>query len=221
MVFMEDSERAAGLASEHSIDCGLHLNFTTTFSRPGASAFLLAHQDRIGRFLLRSPFAQILFHPGLAESFRYVVAAQIDEFRRLYGKDPDRIDGHHHMHLCANVMFGKLIPAEIIVRRSFSFRPGEKSWMNRAYRSWVDGRLKRRHHLVDFLFSIVPAMRQGSLQTIVSLARHSIVELETHPVNPEEYQLLTSSELFRHLAATRVAPSFAASMRNINVASNL
>src|SRR6185369_10838794 len=31
MVFMEDSERAAALARQHRVDCGLHLNFTTPF----------------------------------------------------------------------------------------------------------------------------------------------------------------------------------------------
>src|SRR5204863_4002166 len=31
MVFMEDSERAAAEARQHSVDAGLHLNFTTPF----------------------------------------------------------------------------------------------------------------------------------------------------------------------------------------------
>jgi len=43
MVFMEDSERAAGLAREHRIDIGLHLNLTEAFSARNASARLQEH----------------------------------------------------------------------------------------------------------------------------------------------------------------------------------
>jgi len=32
MVFMEDSERAADLAKEYSMEVGLHLNFTQEFA---------------------------------------------------------------------------------------------------------------------------------------------------------------------------------------------
>ena len=109
MVFMEDSERAAALASERGIDAGLHLNFTTPFSAQHCPASLTEHQQPLTRYLLRHRLAQVMFHPGLVRSFEYVVAAQIEEFCRLYGRMPDRIDGHHHMHLCANVLWGKLL----------------------------------------------------------------------------------------------------------------
>ena len=60
----------------------------------------------------------------LAGTFRDVVAAEIDEYRRLYGTEPQRIDGHHHMHLCANVLQGGLLPAGTVVRRNFSVSAG-------------------------------------------------------------------------------------------------
>jgi len=221
MVLMEDSQRAACLARERGIDCGLHLNFTAAYTMNSVSPSLVKHQGQIRRFLLRSTFAQILFHPGLVGSFQYVVAAQLEEYQRLYDKQPDRIDGHHHMHLCANVLFGELIPPGVIVRRSFSFLPGEKSWLNRAYRRWIDRRLARRYRLVDLMFSIEPFLRKGSLRRIVPLARHSVVELETHPVNPEEYRLLTSGELLDQLQGIEIMPSFAASMRKIRLAEAL
>src|SRR5712691_2335728 len=99
MVYMEDSERAARVALERGIEAGLHINFTTPFSAPGCPAPLAAHQAALARYLLGHRFAQIVFHPGLVRSFEYVVAAQVDEFRRVYGREPDRFDGHHHMHL--------------------------------------------------------------------------------------------------------------------------
>jgi hypothetical protein len=210
MVFMEDSERAATLAREQTVDVGLHLNFTTPFSAPLVAGRLGEHQARVSGFLLRNRLSQVLYHPGLASSFEYMVAAQVEEFRRIYGAEPDRIDGHHHMHLCANVLLGELMPAGTLVRRNFSFAPGEKSWLNRFYRKSVDRLLQRRHSLVDYLFSLMPVEPTDRLQRIVSMARHAVVELETHPVNPDEYRFLTSYEMFRKLEGLRPSSRFGA-----------
>ena len=210
MVFMEDSERAASLARERKIDVGLHLNFTTPFSTPVALGRLTEHHRRVSGFLLRNRLCQVVYHPNLASSFEYLVAAQIEEFRRIYGAEPYRIDGHHHMHLCANVLLGKLMPAGTMVRRNFSFAPGEKGWVNRFYRKSVDRLLKRRHRLVDYLFSLAPVEPRDRLRRIVSLARHAVVELETHPVNPDEYRFLTSGELFSRLADLPSSSRFSA-----------
>ncbi|MGH9630995.1 MAG: ChbG/HpnK family deacetylase, partial [Bryobacteraceae bacterium] len=99
MVFMADSERAANLAKEAAIDVGLHVNLTTPFTSPKCPTRLAEHQTRVSRYLRSSRFAQVLFHPGLMGSFSYAVAAQLEEFTGLYGTAPDRVDGHHHMHL--------------------------------------------------------------------------------------------------------------------------
>jgi hypothetical protein len=205
MVFMEDSERAAAIAQEQGIEAGLHLNFTTSFANISAPASLMEHQLRIGRHLLRHRLAQIVFHPGLIRSFEYVVAAQVDEFQRLYGVAPERIDGHHHMHLCANVRLQKLLPPGTIVRRNFSFDRGERSRGNQLYRSLVDRSLARRHRLADYFFSLPPLEPVSRLQRIFSLANQFFVELETHPVNPEEYRYLAGGEFFRQIEASRVA----------------
>jgi len=211
MVFMKDSERAAMIARQQGIEAGLHLNLTTPFSAPGCPAPLLERQRTLARNLRRHRLAQVVFHPGLIYSFEYVIAAQLDEFRRLYGANPDRIDGHHHMHLCANVLLGRLLPPGTLVRRSFSFQPGEKSQWNRLYRRVVDGILARRHRLVDFFFSLAPLEPPSRLQGILSLARDFVVEVETHPANPEEYRFLTAGEIFRRAADTRLAPPSAVS----------
>lgn len=198
MVFMHDSERASELASERGMDVGLHLNFTTPFSAAG-SAGLHEHQGKLMRYLKSSRLAQAVYHPGLADSFGYVVAAQLEEYRRLYGREPERLDGHHHMHLCENVLLAHLLPQGTTVRRNFSFAPGEKNWANRAYRAWVDRRLKRRHRVADYLFALAPVENADRLRRIFSLARRAVVELETHPVNPEEYRFLTSPETLPQL----------------------
>jgi predicted glycoside hydrolase/deacetylase ChbG (UPF0249 family) len=209
MVFMADSERAAAIARERGIDAGLHVNLTTPFSAPGIPARLMEHQQRISGYLRLSRLAQAVFHPGLVRSFEYVVAAQCDEFSQLYGAQPGRLDGHHHMHLCCNVLAGKLLPSGTIVRRNFSFQPGEKSWLNRLYRQVTDGMLARRHCLTDFFFSLPPLDPPSRLQKIFSLAKHYSVEVETHPFHPEEYRFLMGGEIFSWAGDVPIAPRYA------------
>jgi chitin disaccharide deacetylase len=197
MVFMEDSDRAAEIAQEHAIDTGLHLNLTTPFSRENCSSRIRECQEKIGRYLLRHRLAQAMFHPGLTGEFEYVVRAQLDEFSRLYGVAPSRVDGHHHMHLCANILFQGLLPPDTMVRRNFSFEVGEKSSWNRFYRRCVDNILARHHRLPDYFFSLVPLQPQSRLERILSLARACIVEVETHPTNQQEYRFLIEGGVVR------------------------
>lgn len=208
MVFMEDSVRAAALARECGIDAGLHLNFTTPFSGGSSPAMLREHQQRIGRRLRRHRFAQVMFYPELVRSFEYVVSAQLEEFRCLYGTAPQRLDGHHHMHLCANVLWGGLLPCGTIARRSFSFDGGEKSFANRLYRRAVDRMLARRHPLADFFFSLMPLEADSHLKRIFSLGREFVVEVETHPMNPREHQFLTGGEILRWVSDCPIADHF-------------
>lgn len=210
MVFMADSERASAIAQNSGIDAGLHLNFTEPFSASNCPARLLEHQRALKRCLSRHRLARILYYPGLTRSFGYVVAAQIDEYRRLYGADPQRIDGHHHLHLCTNVLLDGLLPAGALVRRNFSFLPGEKSLVNRLYRKAVDRRLATRHRLVDFLYNLLPLEPADRLQRIFSRAHNSVVELETHPINPEEHRFLTSGEMLGQLGDLAISPNFTA-----------
>jgi hypothetical protein len=197
MVFMEDSERGAAIARERGIDAGLHLNFTTPFTGTGSFARLREHHEAVSRFLRRHRLAQGVFHPGLANSFEYVVTAQRDEYVRIFGTEPERLDGHHHMHLCLNVLLGGLLPSGTRVRRSFSFQRGDKGLWNRCYRKAVDRALARRHRITDFFFSLPPLAPPERLRKIFSLAAEFAVEVETHPINPEEYQFLVGGEMLR------------------------
>jgi hypothetical protein len=209
MVFMADSERAADLARQAQIDAGLHLNLTTPLSAPACPAALLRHHAKVAEYLNRHRFARAVYHPGLSRSFQFVVAAQLDEFRRLYHRAPDRVDGHHHMHLCANVLLSGLLPAGTIARRNFSFLPGEKSFFNRTYRQITDRLLARRHLLTDFFFSLSPIEPASRLQRIFTLARKSVVEVEAHPEKFDEYSFLTGGEILSLAGELRIAPSFA------------
>ncbi len=208
MVFMEDSLRAGSLARDHGVDTGLHLNFTTAFTGQQISSRLLEHQGRIARYLSRNRFARTLYHPGLVSSFKYLVAAQLEEYERVYGTRPDRIDGHHHMHLCANVLFGDLLPKGILVRRNFTFPPNEKGRLNRFYRAYIDRQVAKRNRVVDYLFQVVPIEPMERLRRIFTLANSAVVELETHPVLGDEYQFLSSGKFFSELNGVEIASGF-------------
>ncbi|HZP07529.1 MAG TPA: ChbG/HpnK family deacetylase [Terracidiphilus sp.] len=208
MVFMADSVRASELAREEGIDTGLHLNLTEPFSGSGISSQLAGHQEKVALYLRKRRAHQAIFHPGLTRSFTYTVQAQLEEYARLYGQPPARLDGHHHMHLCANVLFSALIPRGIVVRRNFSFRPGEKGSLNRWYRRRIDQMLARRHQFADFFFALAPLSPPERLSHIFSLSRQLMVEVETHPVVPEEFRFLTSDALLNWTGGSPLATHY-------------
>jgi len=198
MVFMGDSERAAELAKENKLDVGLHLNFTDRFTANHYASRLAIHHEKIIAFLRRNKYAQLLYNPFLRKEFAYSCKAQIDEFTGLYGTLPSHIDGHHHMHLCANMLLSKVIPRGIKMRRNFSFWPGEKGPLNRAYRAFVDRRLAGRYYIPDYLFDLSQCIEAKTLGRVTVLAKSSNVELMTHPVTHAEAEYLMSDE-FREL----------------------
>ena len=193
MVFMNDSEHAAEIAREHNLDAGLHLNFTDPFTNhiPGR----LAHcHNRTARFLGRSKYAQLIYNPVLRADFCYSFEAQAAEFERLFGKPPSHIDGHHHMHLCANLLIDDVIPKGSKVRRNFSFWPGEKSQLNRAYRALTDRWLARKYRLTDYFFDLTQCIQENKLGRVATLATSDDVELMTHPITPGEQAYLMSDQ---------------------------
>ena len=96
------------------------------------------------------------------------------------------------MHLCANLLVSNLISADMKIRRNFSFWPGEKSSLNRAYRYLVDRWLARRYCLADYFFDLIQCIEGKKLDRVAALAKSSDVELMTHPiVNKEEAYLMS------------------------------
>jgi chitin disaccharide deacetylase len=191
MVFMQDSSRAADAANAVGLDVGLHLNLSQAFDVAAPARVQECHA-RIVRFLARSKYASIVYHPGLREQFRYVYHAQVEEFVRLYGRHPSHIDGHQHKHLCTNMLVDAIIPARERVRRSFSFWPGEKSAVNRGYRRVVDSALGRLYRRTDFFFGLQECLEMGRMPRVFELAQSSAVELMTHPLKSAEYRYLMS-----------------------------
>jgi predicted glycoside hydrolase/deacetylase ChbG (UPF0249 family) len=192
MVFMEDSARAAEVALASGIEIGLHLNLSEAFSGRDVPWRLREDQDRVRRFLTKSKYALVVYHPLLAREFRDVCERQYAEFRRLYGRAPSHVDGHHHMHLASNVLFQRLLPRGAVVRRSFSFSSGERSVANRWYRAWVDRKLARRHRMCDRFLALSQHLSIERFRRVMLMAKRERVELMTHAQIAEEYRFLMS-----------------------------
>lgn len=207
MVFMNDSERAAALAKESHIDAGLHLNFSEPFSGDLDSAILVQSHRQISAFLTRNKYAQLLYNPLLRKAFIYSCRAQIDEFARLYDRLPSRVDGHHHLHLCANVVLDDVIPPGMKVRRHFSFWPREKSFLNRGYRSFVNWWLARKYQLADYFFDLTQCIEEKKFHRVKKLARTSNVELMAHPIIQSEIEYLMSDTFLALLDDVKVDSS--------------
>jgi chitin disaccharide deacetylase len=201
MVFMEDSDRAAAVAKDAGLDVGLHLNFSQPFTGRAASEALERSHARIVRFLSRSKYALLMYHPGLRKEFRSGYQAQVEEFELLYGKPPSHIDGHQHLHLCTNLLLDPCLPRGAIVRRNFSFGPGEKGALNRCYRRVVDAALARRYRMTDYFFALSRSLCLNSLDRVYAMAKAATVELMTHPIVGREQGYLMSEAHARSLQA--------------------
>jgi predicted glycoside hydrolase/deacetylase ChbG (UPF0249 family) len=207
MVFMEDSGRAAALAAQTSLEVGLHLNLSMSFSASGITPSLRAQQEKVASYLTGNKFAQVIYNPFLAKSFADLFHAQKDEFTRLYGRNPGFYNGHHHMHLCANVLVGKLIPKGARVRGTFTFDQGERNPFNRLYRRYINGIVSARFISTDRFYSIVPVRNRERLRKILDIAHKDNVEIEVHPENAEEIEFLMSDE-YGHLMGNVPMGSF-------------
>jgi predicted glycoside hydrolase/deacetylase ChbG (UPF0249 family) len=203
-VFMEDSERAAGLTLASGIDVGLHINFSEEFTGGSIPRWLHHSQGRLCRFLRCNKYALLFYNPCLRNQFRDVFEAQYLEFVRLYRRVPSHFNGHQHMHLCSNMLIEAIMPMGTSVRRSFSFWPGEKNVVNRLYRAGVNHLLSRRHRMTDYFFALAQHPTLARLERLIALSENSNVELMTHPQKRQEFELLMSDDFGIALSRTRL-----------------
>lgn len=180
MVFMKDSERAASTGVEDNLEVGLHLNFDEQLTGSVPAGPMKEYHDRVATFLTRSKFSQVIYNPLLTRQFDYLYKSQYEEFLRLYRRPPTHINGHHHMHLCTNMLFDKIIPSGFRVRRSFTFMKGERNIANRLYRRIVDTLVMQRFITTDMFFAAIPSESVSVLKRKAGLAKSRTVELMLH-----------------------------------------
>jgi predicted glycoside hydrolase/deacetylase ChbG (UPF0249 family) len=190
MVFMADSERAAGIALQHGIPVGLHLNFTEPFTAPGTDGRFLTEHHRLAKRLTRTRHSILALNPFLRRGFCSVFQRQLDEFTRLYKKPPTHFDGHQHFHLCSNMLLAEPIPRGQRIRRTFSFTVGEKGLVNWLYRRALDHWVVKRYRTTDYFFALSQRLNETRLAAVMKLAREANVELMTHPIIAKERDLL-------------------------------
>ncbi len=201
MVFMEDSNRAASIVPRTSLEVGLHLNFTTPFSSTRIPWKLREHQNRVISYLSKANLSQVIYSPSLSASFDFLFFTQQAEFLRLYGRCPDFYNGHHHMHLCTNLLASMIIPKGTKVRRTFTHEVGERNLFNRFYRHILDVFVSKRYISTDSFFSIAPIQNQNRLRRIINRSERETVEIVVHPESPEEMVFLLSDE-YKYLIAS-------------------
>jgi predicted glycoside hydrolase/deacetylase ChbG (UPF0249 family) len=205
MVFMQDSERAAELATQMNADVGLHLNLCERWIKRGMPRWVAAHHESLVQFFGKSEYTFLLYNPRLRQAFRTVCEAEFDEFHRLYGRAPSHIDGHRHLHLCANMVIDEIIPRGFSVRRNFTFARGEKGLLNRAYRRLVDTCLRRHYALTDYFFSLEHCLsgKGRTLRQVADLGKSADVEIMTHPSNSSEFRYLSGQKYLDVLGRAR------------------
>ena len=205
MVYMADSERAATQAALLRLPVGLHINLTEAFSAPGVPPVVRRDQERLARYLNASGLAHGLYNPLLHRACLRMVAAQLEEFRRLYNSEPSHFDGHEHMHLCANMLVGLPIPKGSRVRPSASYQPRERGLINRTYRALINRWMHRFYVHVDCFFDLSQRMAPGEFARVCTLARQTHIELMCHPARTAETAFLRSSSFLAGLREVQLA----------------
>jgi predicted glycoside hydrolase/deacetylase ChbG (UPF0249 family) len=205
MVFMADSERAAELAINDQLETGLHINLVVPFDGPGVPEGLRKAQNSTAAFFQKGPWTQAVFNPFIAKAVAEVFYSQLEEYRRLFRREPEHFDGHKHFHLSLNMMAANVLPPGAAVRRNFTYFRGEKNWLNRWYRKRIDAWLLRRHISTAAFFSLDPLGDRPRLLRIAELAGTKWVELMVHPWDPGHRAFLTGEEFGLLTARARLA----------------
>lgn len=135
------SELAHRAADKTGVAIGLHLTMTAPF-RP-LTAFAPLTKD--GTFLPISDMLVRAFWPRFDRNLvAREVAAQIDAFIAAFGRPPDYVDGHHHVHLLPRI-------SEAVLRAMKRVNPS--AWARQCGQiTPLAGRLHdRKGILIDFL----------------------------------------------------------------------
>lgn len=200
MVYMRDSDRAAEVAREIGLPCGLHINFTEPFDDPNVPAELRArHFDMVRKFggpsfVHRS--RRWTYDRKLREPVGRCIAEQLQRFEALYGGPPTHVDGHMHVQVCPNIGLSPAIPAGMKMRNALGMPPLASGAMSRlvALRQRI---ILRKRLSTSYFLNITdlhPDYLEGGVKKRLGLARQTSVELMAHPGFCHEYTILMDPE---------------------------
>jgi predicted glycoside hydrolase/deacetylase ChbG (UPF0249 family) len=197
MVHMQDSERAARLAGASSIPIGLHLNLMERYTATTVREDARARQERVVSRYRTGMLSRWLPSRELFSLTRRCVEEQFDDFAALYGATPTHVDGHQHGHMSTAALWALLRRGVPTIRRSFTFRPSDKSVLNRALRFALNSCLSLRFRSTDRFYSIRdlhPQLGGHGLDKALAEAQHLDVEIMVHPGIRDEYEILMAGE---------------------------
>jgi chitin disaccharide deacetylase len=194
MVFMADSERAAALARSHDLPVGLHLNLTMRYTAPGAPEQALRRQAQAVDLFAQARDPHRAWRPA-NRLICACVEDQLDEFRRLYGREPTHVDGHNHAHLSANVILSRALPSGLRVRRAVNWPPPRDT--AGRLKSRARDRALARFETTSYFCSIRtlhPWLGGHGLGDLLDTSDEVAVEIMTHPGWHDELKVLLSPE---------------------------
>jgi predicted glycoside hydrolase/deacetylase ChbG (UPF0249 family) len=188
MVWMDDTIRAAGVATDCGLPVGLHLNLTLPYTAIEVPTSVRERQRRLTEIFTRDSWWNATERRPDSELLRDVVRDQLDSFCEQFGP-PTHIDGHHHVHLHEAVL--DMLP------NSWPIRPAPRRPAD------ADARLSRRerHLRARFLVTdltlafehVHPALGGAGLD-LLARAHAACVEVTTHPRRGVELEALLGSE---------------------------
>ncbi len=194
LMYMEDSDRAAGLAVERELAVGLHLNLTDPYTADAVPDPVRERQAAAceifgdGGLRLRS----WTYDPRIQGLVEATIRDQLERFRTLYGGEPTHVDGHNHVHVCPNPVRAKALSGFKLRDALWSW-PSTRSAMGLARAARRE--LTARRHLGTRYFLDIAELHRldgGGLGERVGLARNSSVEVMAHPGFDHELEALRS-----------------------------
>jgi chitin disaccharide deacetylase len=207
LVWMEDSDRAAELASREQLPIGLHLNLIEPFSAVDVPEAVSATQHRVVQRLRQDGIGAQLYHPGWSADFERCISDQLGRFHELYGRPPTHVDGHRHMHLVPNALLARALGSVGRCRRPVNRTPRESPGYKRAARAAWARLVRLRFSTTDWCFSLRslhPELGGAGAEERLERASDATVELFVHPGYPDELPLLRSTEWHERLARHRI-----------------
>lgn len=206
MVWMADSERAADIAREGALPVGLHLNLDTRFEGKAVPRGVRDDLERIRHWFGNPRRPALLYNPSRAFQRRVdrCIAAQLEQFRIQYRRDPTHVDGHHHLHLAWNVLFSPALQRGLRVRATQWRRPSAPGVvLIRRIRMWM---LRHKFVAPDRFYDIreIHPVWGGRGLEVLEEARVCTVEVMVHPGFAGETGVLLSAEWIRAIHAQRL-----------------
>lgn len=202
MVYMSDSQRAAQIACSQNLPVGMHLNVTQAFEDPATPTAVRKRQEHLVRYFRRGRLRRFTFNPAVQACARLCIKDQLEEFRRLYGREPSHIDGHNHAHLSPSVFLA--LPKGVRARtRESSGREHLGLFLRQIWHELI----ARRQTTTDYFFAIdrlgrTPTIRD--IEVLLAPSSEASVEIMTHPDRDYDYRVLTSDVWIRALQQRRL-----------------